>query len=237
MNICSKCNIEKNTDEYPVDKRNKRGCSSVCKICTKKYKSDYYLSNKDIILKNGKKYTDINRDSIKEYKAKYYKENKNIILDRTTLNYNLNRENKIEYQKLYYLNNSDSINKQRNLYVKNKMESDDIYRVTRIVRSLVSSSIKRRGYKKSSKTSIILGCSFIDFKLYLESKFEQWMTFENHGKFNGELNYGWDIDHIVPISSAKTKKDIIRLNHYTNLQPLCSKVNRYIKKDNNICQK
>jgi hypothetical protein len=37
-----------------------------------------------------------------------------------------------------------------------------------------------------------------------------------------ELNKSWDIDHIIPISSAKTKEDIIRLNHYTNLQPLCS---------------
>ena len=29
--------------------------------------------------------------------------------------------------------------------------------------------------------------------------------------------------------TAKTEKDIIKLNHYTNLQPLCSYYNRYIK--------
>jgi hypothetical protein len=34
-----------------------------------------------------------------------------------------------------------------------------------------------------------------------------------------------------PISSAKTEEDVIRLNNYTNFQPLCSKVNRDIKKD------
>jgi hypothetical protein len=33
------------------------------------------------------------------------------------------------------------------------------------------------------------------------------------------------------ISSAKNEDDIIKLNHYTNLQPLCSKFNRDIKKD------
>jgi len=57
------------------------------------------------------------------------------------------------------------------------------------------------------------------------------MNWDNHGLYNGKFNYGWDIDHIIPISSGKTEEDIFRLNHYTNLQPLCSKVNRDIKKD------
>ena len=57
------------------------------------------------------------------------------------------------------------------------------------------------------------------------------MSWDNYGKYNGLLNYGWDIDHIIPVSSSKTEEDIIRLNHYTNLQPLCSKINRDIKKD------
>lgn len=57
------------------------------------------------------------------------------------------------------------------------------------------------------------------------------MNLENHGLYNGELDYGWDIDHIVPLSSAKTEEDVIRLSHFTNLQPLCSEVNRYIKRD------
>ena len=60
------------------------------------------------------------------------------------------------------------------------------------------------------------------------------MTWENHGLYNGELNYGWDIDHIIPFSSAKTEEDIIKLSHYTNLQPLCSKFNRYLKRDNYV---
>jgi len=57
------------------------------------------------------------------------------------------------------------------------------------------------------------------------------MNWDNYGLYNGELNFGWDIDHIVPISTAKTKEEIIKLNHYENLQPLCSKINRDIKRD------
>jgi hypothetical protein len=49
--------------------------------------------------------------------------------------------------------------------------------------------------------------------------------------YNKELNYGWDIDHIIPVSSATSEEEVIKLNHYTNLQPLCSKINRNIKKD------
>ena len=55
------------------------------------------------------------------------------------------------------------------------------------------------------------------------------MSWNNYGLYNGELNYGWDIDHIMPLSSAKTQEDIIKLNHYSNLQPLCSYHNRWVK--------
>lgn len=55
------------------------------------------------------------------------------------------------------------------------------------------------------------------------------MTWENKGLYSGELNYGWDIDHIIPLSTAKTEEDVIKLNHYTNLKPLYSKINTDFK--------
>lgn len=58
------------------------------------------------------------------------------------------------------------------------------------------------------------------------------MTWDNKGLYNGEEGYGWDIDHIIPLSTATTEEDIVKLNHFTNLQPLCSYVNRVIKKHN-----
>lgn len=58
------------------------------------------------------------------------------------------------------------------------------------------------------------------------------MNWENYGLYNGTEGYGWDIDHIIPTSSGITEDDIIKLNHYLNLRPLCSKINRDIKRDN-----
>jgi hypothetical protein len=107
-----------------------------------------------------------------------------------------------------------------------------MYRLYQLVSAIIRKSFNYNGYKKNSRTYEIIGISFEELKIYLESKFEDWMTWENRGLYNGEFNYGWDIDHIIPLSSAKSEEDIIRLNHYTNLQPLCSYINRNIKKNN-----
>lgn len=140
----------------------------------------------------------------------------------------------IEY---YYLNRDKISNRNRdnrdilNYKVSQKKKNDKLYSLKESVRSRITNIFKSNNFKKESKTQEILGCSFEEFKLYLESKFESWMTWENRGLYNGEFNYGWDIDHIIPLSSALNKEEIIILNHFSNLQPLCSKVNRDIKKD------
>ena len=105
-------------------------------------------------------------------------------------------------------------------------------RLNNTIGGVIRKYLKDNGFYKKSRTYQILGCSPIELKSYLESKFENWMTWENYGKYNGEINFGWEIDHIIPISSARTEDDIILLNHHTNLQPLCSYINRYIKSDN-----
>ena len=76
-----------------------------------------------------------------------------------------------------------------------------------------------------------MGCTYEEFKIYIESKFEPWMNWDNYGLYNGEECYGWDYDHITPRSFAKSEDELIKLFHYTNFQPLCSKINRYVKRD------
>ena len=157
------------------------------------------------------------------------------------------RENTRDNQKLYREENAKTIKKNKRIYrqtnkkkineinkkyIKDRRQNDINFRILTNIKPLISSSIKRKGYLKNSKTEQILGCSISEFKQHIESLWKPWMSWENYGLYNGELNYGWDLDHIVPTSSAKTEEDLYNLNHYTNLQPLCSYINRVIKKDN-----
>jgi hypothetical protein len=37
------------------------------------------------------------------------------------------------------------------------------------------------------------------------------MNWDNYGKYNGKINHGWNIDHIVPVSSANTEDEVLKL--------------------------
>jgi hypothetical protein len=130
--------------------------------------------------------------------------------------------------------NKDKVREYKNSWKRYKRKNDLMYILKDNIRTRISLFFRKRGFDKKESTENILGCKFQFLKDYIELKFEDWMNWDNRGLYNGEFNFGWDIDHIIPISSAKTEEDIIRLNHYTNLQPLCSKINRDIKKDHII---
>jgi hypothetical protein len=126
---------------------------------------------------------------------------------------------------------SKEIRDKEYLQKKERLKTDYMFKLTCNIRTLVRSAFSRKFTKKSKKTIEILGCDFNQLKIHIESKFEPWMTWENYGRYNGQLDYGWDIDHIIPLCIANDEEELIVLNHYTNLQPLCSYKNRYIKRD------
>jgi hypothetical protein len=167
----------------------------------------------------------------KEHGLLEYKSNKSYYQSKSK-EWNLLNPNQSQiYNKKYNLINKDKI---RN-YDNERYKNNPCFRLHKIQKVNILSNLKKVTKNLTynyHKSEVVLGCSFREFKLYLESKFEPWMNWENQGKYNGELNFGWDLDHIIPISSAKTEDEVIKLNHYTNYQPLCSKVNRDIKRDN-----
>lgn len=157
-------------------------------------------------------------------KLRYKETRDKILLHRKTM---YNAENEREY----YLQNKEKINKRNNEYKKKRLANDPLYRLKENTKMQIKKCITKQGYTKDSNTYNIIGCTYDELIQYLESQFKSWMNWTNYGLYEkGKYNVGWDIDHIIPLSSAKNKTELYKLFHHTNLQPLCSKVNRDEKK-------
>ena len=186
----------------------------------KEYLKNYYLINKQLIKENSKKYYDKNSDIILKKQKIHRSKNETKIIRK-------------KYSKNYTEKNKDILNAKSRIKKKYKRQNDPLYKLITYVRSMTLKAIKTNGYTKKSKTFELIGLTKEEFYTYIESKFESWMNWNNRGDWNGiptEINTAWDVDHIIPISSAKTEEELIKLCHYTNLQPLCSYTNRNIKR-------
>lgn len=197
----------------------------------KEYKKEYYEKNKEHIKERNRKYQEKNKEKYLEYQKKWLENNTELKKERDKKYRKKKKEERKNYDKNYYERNKNRKKESVKNYKKNRMKLDPLFRLTITISANIRHNLKKHSYAKNSKTQKILGCSFTELKSHLESKFENWMSWDNKGLYNGQNNYGWDIDHIIPLSSAKTEEELLKLFHYTNLQPLCSKINRTIKKD------
>ena len=210
MKICKKCNIEKDLSMFYKDKTLNDGLRNECKTCykllySKEYQKEYREKHREDIKKYKKEYN-------KTYAKSYYVKNKFVILDR------IKKHNK----ETNYYNN----------YRRDRYKNDLGYRNKCLLRTMLYDAFSNKGFIKNNKIDNILGCSIKEYMLHIENQFEEWMNWENQGKYTGNYNETWQIDHIIPISSANSEEEIIKLNHYTNLRPLCSRKN--IEKSNSI---
>jgi hypothetical protein len=112
-----------------------------------------------------------------------------------------------------------------NLKIREKLSVDPLFKLIKYSRNRLKQFLKTKNIYKNNRTFDIIGCSPEFLKGYLEDKFTEGMSWELMGKHI-------HIDHKIPLSSAKTEKEIYKLCHYTNLQPLWSVDN--LKKSNKI---
>jgi len=233
---CTKCGLTKPLSEYLNKKTATDGKHSNCRTCTnkrhfeymksykeensekmKEYRKNYYIKNIDKSLQ----YREENRELINEKNREYYRNNKEIVNARTKEWYENNKERnkpyRDKYNKGYYQKNKESIIAQNYQYKLNRLGKDDLFRFKIQIASLVAGAFKRTKFKKGYRTREIIGCEYEQLIEHMESQFTDGMSWDNKGE--------WHIDHIIPISSAVTEEDVIRLNHYTNLQPLWAKDN------------
>ena len=91
-------------------------------------------------------------------------------------------------------------------------DRDPVFKLKRKMRNALRGSFKRKGYTKNTQNQKILGGDWETVKEHFESLFTEGMNWDNMGQ--------WHIDHIIPLSVAKTEEEIINLCNYKNLQPL-----------------
>jgi hypothetical protein len=116
---------------------------------------------------------------------------------------------------------------QQTIYLKRKerMAAEPLFKL-RVNTNVTITTALKGGYTSRSKAFRLLCCSFEVFKCHLEAQFEPWMSWENRGLYNGEPEYGWDLDHIMPLVTAGDEAALLKLHHYTNIRPMCSYANR-----------
>lgn len=127
----------------------------------------------------------------------------------------IHAEKEKERHQIYYQSNK------RKYYdaVKKRKESNPLLKMSYNIRSRIYNAMLRIRVGKKSRTNELIGCSFEECKTHIENKFLDGMSWDNYGL------YTWHIDHIIPLSSAKNEEELLRLFHYTNLQPLWAKDN------------
>jgi hypothetical protein len=207
--VCSQCNIEKEFTEFHKQRTRRAGYQSYCKKCI----NQYYIKNKEQIKEQKKQYYIKNKEQKKEQNKQYYIKNKE---QRKEYNKQYVIKNR-EQLKQYRIKNKEQISKQTKKYMNNRMKTDPLFALTCRIRCLIRGSITNKGYTKKSKTHEILGIDWMGLKEHMERQFIGGMNWENRDQ--------WHIDHIIPLATAQCEDDIIKLNHYTNLQPLWAEDN------------
>ena len=206
IKLCRKCNIEKNIDDFRLkkDKCGKYYRYSYCKLCEKKI---FSMKRKEY----DKKY----RENHKEQINKKQRERKN--------NLSLEEKAKVRMYMQIYMSNwrNKNKNKIKEYYTRdNKKRKENQYlHFKDQIRHQILRSFKSKGKLKNKNTEYIVGMKLDELYLYLKKTFKN-----NYG-------YEWDgkekvhIDHIIPLSTANTNEEIIKLCHYNNLQLLKAKDN------------
>jgi len=177
----------------------------------KKYLAEWREKNRERLKDYSAHWHEANKHRVQEQTRKYREENKEAVLEGKRQHYYKNRERISLQQKEYAKNTRPKIREYRRAYHAIK-KGDPLYFLPERIRHRIRTVLKY----KSTKTSDLVGCTYLELKLHLESLFLPGMTWENYGY------RGWHIDHIMPLKSfdLSDPNQLAKACHYTNLQPL-----------------
>lgn len=212
--LCTQCSISKHVGyfgDYSVSgKTYKRAACNECRNNYQKNRYDSVPGMKQLSREYGDKWrkTEKGKNQIIQ-KRKLTKESMRIY---AKAYYSKNREHLLAASKKRYENNPEAVNKYRT----ERKKTDPEFKMSVALRSRFGSAFKRSA--KSGSAVADLGCSMLDFRVYIEDKFSIGMNWDNYGKDEG----CWSIDHIMPLSAFNLldRQHQLLACHYGNLQPM-----------------
>lgn len=92
-------------------------------------------------------------------------------------------------------------------YMVGYLDNNPLYKLRQQMSTLIHSSMRKKGWSKTTKTQALVGCSFSELMGHLKSTLPD---YENYEVIH--------IDHILPCSSAENEDELNALQHYSNLQ-------------------
>jgi len=188
----------------------------VCEFYKKPKKENEVRSTCKICMnESSTKYNVVNKEILSEKNKKFRLENPEINKEKCR-NYKINNPD-------YFSKWVEKNKEHRKKYIR-EYNSDPKNKIKNSLRGRINELLNKK--YNNPRTLNLVGCDYEFLLKYLEDKFTEGMNWDNYGY------YGWHIDHMIPISSAKTIEDIYKLYHYTNLQPLWGKDN--MRKSNKI---
>lgn len=230
MKICGKCKCEKNESDF-TDSQLKNSYS-VCKECLKKYRKDYYQKNKDELNRKQKLRYQKNKEYYMERNKEYRKNNAEKVSQMNKV-----YKEKTNYNSKYYYDNKEVLRQKKRDYIKNRYKHDVKYRLRILISRAVNISLKSISSSKQGMSIVnCLPYTLETLKEHIEKQFEEWMTWDNHGKYNlstwddnDRSTWTWQIDHIIPQSTFKytsmEDEEFKQCWSLDNLRPLSSKQN------------
>lgn len=193
-----------------------------CKQCQAILKKEWAGRNRDKV----NQYVSAKRDKhpeLREYNQlycrDYYEKHKEEIRQKQRDKRIANHDEVIKKQREYRAKNREYINARKREYEQSKKIADPKYKLIVRARNTIRKSFSRRGAQKCVLAETITGLDSKRLCDYLINTF-----YETYGrKWDGsEIVH---IDHIVPISSANTEEEIIKLCHYSNLRLITAEDN------------
>lgn len=219
---CTQCLKEKEQHHFCKTNQNKRGFTAHCKDCRNEKKKLLKYPPQNILEKkcsNCKNILNISNFTLHSSRSDGYSSNcKQCISEKSSKYYNINKEIIKQKRNNYYhsiikTTKKEEYNEKVKIYQRNRLKTDVLFRLKRNLRNRLYYALLNKNWKKNTNFSQYIGLqNQEELKSYLSGKFLPGMTWENYGK--------WEIDHIIPLSTAETKEELYKLCHYTNLQPL-----------------